>query len=127
MSPLTWEEFKKILNKIDKQHKVKLIPTSQAGRYTTEEKGKAIRFIVPVISMSNNDISIIEIFTNNEGRVSIISNPSFSLHQAFFSLVGFPPPKYDILHELLILISVIIAIAPSGVFTKSNGFIIIIF
>ena len=65
MKPITWEEFKKILNKIDKEHKVTLTPTSQAGRYTTEEKGKAIRFIQPVISMNENDISIIDIYTND--------------------------------------------------------------
>lgn len=67
MSPITWEEFKRILNKIDKEHKVKLIPTTQKGRYTNEEKGKSIRFVQPVISMSNNDISIIT-FTDINGE-----------------------------------------------------------
>lgn len=86
MKPISWEELKKILNKIDKEHKVTLIPTSQVGRYTTKEKGKAIRFIVPVISMSENDISIIDIYTNDGESYKFTTNTK---------------SKFDSLYELL--------------------------
>lgn len=87
MKPITWEEFKKILNKIDKEHKVTLTPTTQEGRYSTDEKGKAIRFVVPVISMNENNISIIEIFTNNGESYKFTTNSK---------------SKFDSLYEVII-------------------------
>lgn len=86
MRSISWEEFKKILNKIDDNHKVTLTPTSQEGRYTTEEKGKAIRFVTPVISMNKNDIDTIFINTNN-GESYKFSTSSKSKFNSLYELL----------------------------------------
>lgn len=65
MKPLNWQELKSILNKVNKEHKVTLTATSQQGRFTSEEQGKAIRLIIPVIDMSTLEINTLSITDNN--------------------------------------------------------------
>lgn len=63
MKSLDWEEFKKILNKVNKEHKVKYIPTSTKGKFDIEFKGKGIRYINPIVDMVTNEINIISLVT----------------------------------------------------------------
>lgn len=58
---LTWDEFKKILNLCDKDHR--LIPTATRGTY--ENKGKSVRHIIPHLNFTH--LIITKIIFHYEG------------------------------------------------------------
>ena len=59
--PLTWDQFRVIMNKIDKEHK--LTPTSRVGIYTNQ--GKCIRAVMPIIDMRFNTVFCLTIFSGH--------------------------------------------------------------
>ncbi len=80
--PLTWEQFRVIMNKIDKEHK--LIPTSRVGIYTNQ--GRCIKAVMPIIDMRFNTVFCLTVFSGKLDRGKIDFNDEIKKNNKYDNL-----------------------------------------
>lgn len=68
MKALTWQQFRDIMNLVDKSHSMKpSLDTNRKGVYTAN--GKGIKYVVPQIDMGDNQVFSIVFYYGSDTRI----------------------------------------------------------